>query len=409
MSDFGKKITFSDFFSEGQFETQVETLDISKKKESITIGIPLEITAGEYRVPLVPNSIRTLIGYGHQVLLESGAGDQSKFSDHDFSEAGAQIVHSKEEIFKCSVILKVAPPTLEEIDLFTSDQVLISPLHFPVLSQEYLQKLKQKRVTAIAMEYLQAEDGSYPVVRIVSEIAGMQSILTAADLLSKTKGGRGTLLGGISGIPPSKVVILGAGVVGEFATKTALGLGASVRVFDNDIAKLMRLQSNVGRQLHTSVINPVYLGYQLVSADVVVGAFHSKTGRVPIIVTEEMIKNMKEGAVIIDISIDQGGVFETSEMTTLERPTFVKHGVIHHCVPNIASKVSRTGSIAISNVIMPLLLRIGSALNIESLLYEKKGIRNGVYMYKTCLTNEYLSKRFKMKYTSLDLLLTSKF
>jgi alanine dehydrogenase len=407
MSDFGKKISFTDFFSEGQFETQVETLAVSQRKESITIGIPAETTLSENRVPLVPNSIRTLIGYGHEVHIESGAGNNAYFSDHDYSEAGAKVVHSKEQIFKCNVILKIAPPTIEEIDLFQTDQILISPLQFPILSEEYLQKLKQKKVIALAMEYLQSDDGYFPIVRIMSEIAGMESILTAAEILSKSNGGRGTLLGGISGIPPAKVVILGAGVVGEFATKTALGLGASVRVFDNDISKLMRLQSQVGRQLHTSVINPVYLGYQLVSADVVIGAMHSRTGRTPVIVTEDMVSKMKEGSVIVDISIDQGGIFETSEMRTLEDPTFKKHGVIHYCVPNIASKVSRTGSIAVSNIMTPLLLRAGAALNIESLLYKSKGIRNGVYVYKGCLTNQYLSKRFNMKYTSLDLLLTS--
>ncbi len=407
MSDFGKKITFSDFFSEGQFETQVETLAVSQKKESLTIGVPVEITLSENRVPIVPNSIRTLVGYGHQIIIESGAGDNARFSDRDYSEAGAKIVHSKEEVFKANVVLKIAPPTLEEIDLFNPDSILISPLQIPVLSEEYLQRLKKKKVIALAMEYLRSEDGTFPIVRIISEIAGMESILTAAEILSKSNGGRGTLLGGISGIPPAKVVILGAGVVGEFATKTALGLGASVRVFDNDISKLMRLQSQVGRQLHTSVINPVYLGYQLVSADVVIGAMHSQTGRTPVIVTEEMVSKMKEGAVIVDISIDQGGIFETSEIRTLEKPTFVKHGVIHYCVPNIASKVARTGSIAVSNIITPLLLRAGSALNFESLLYQNKGIRHGVYVYKGCLTNEYLSRRFGMKYTSLDLLLTS--
>lgn len=407
MSDFGKKISFSDFFSEGQFETQVETLAVSQKRESISIGIPKETTLSENRIPLVPNSIRTLVGYGHEVVIETGAGQNAYFSDHDYSEAGAKVVQSKEQIFKCNVILKIAPPTIEEIDLFQTDQILISPLQFPILSEEYLQKLKQKKVIAMAMEYLQSDDGYFPIVRIMSEIAGMESILTAAEILSKSNGGRGTLLGGISGIPPAKVVILGAGVVGEFATKTALGLGASVRVFDNDISKLMRLQSQVGRQLHTSVINPVYLGYQLVSADVVIGAMHSQTGRTPIIVSEDMVSKMKEGSVVVDISIDQGGIFETSELRTLENPTFTKHGVIHYCVPNIASKVSRTGSIAVSNIMTPLLLRAGASLNIESLLYKSKGIRNGVYVYKGCLTNKYLSKRFNMKYTSLDLLLTS--
>ncbi|MBT8450101.1 MAG: alanine dehydrogenase [Gammaproteobacteria bacterium] len=401
------KYSFSEFFSEGQYATQTESLVKDRNKKSITIGIPNESDDNEQRVALVPNSIRTLIGYGHRVIVETGAGLSSNFSDHDYSEAGASIAHSKQEVFKCDVLVKIAPPTVDEIDLMRADQILISPIQLPSLTGEYLTKLKQKRVTALAMEYLQGEDGSFHIVRIMSEIAGMCSIITAAELLHNTNGGRGVLLGGISGVPPAKVVVLGAGVVGEFATKTALGLGASVRIFDNDISKLMRLQSIVGRQLHTSVINPVYLGYQLMSADVVIGAIHSTHGRTPIIVTEEMVTKMKEGSVIIDVSIDQGGCVETSEMTTHSQPTFVKHGITHYCVPNISSKVGRTASVAVSNIITPLLLKSGESGSIESLLYDSAGIRNGCYTYKGCLTNEYLSKRFDLKYTSLNLLLTS--
>lgn len=401
------KYSFSEFFTEGQYQTQEEVLTTDRGKKSVIIGIPNETDDNERRVAIVPNSIRTLVGYGHEVIVESGAGLASNFTDHDYSEAGAIIAHSTQEVFKCDVLVKIAPPTEDEIDLMHPDQVLISPLQLPTVTDTYLKKLKQKRVTALAMEYLQAEDGSFHIVRIMSEIAGMSSIITAAELLNNTKGGRGVLLGGISGVPPAKVLILGAGVVGEFATKTALGLGASVRIFDNDISKLMRLQALIGRQLHTSVINPVYLGYQLMSADVVIGAVHSKHGRTPIFVTDEMVSKMKEGSVIIDVSIDQGGCIETSQLTTHSKPTYRKHGVIHYCVPNISSKVGRTASVAVSNIITPLLLRTGNSGSIESLLYQSKGIRNGCYTYKGCLTNEYLSRKFGIKYTSLDLLLTS--
>ena len=408
MSDSKKKYSFSDFFTEGQYQTQVETLAIDRKKEKQSIGIPKETDPNESRVSLVPNSIRTLVGYGHKVFVESGAGEKSNFTDHDYSEAGAEIVYSRKEVYSAQVLVKIAPPTLNEIDDMHPDHILISPLQIPSLSEEYIQKLLKKRVLALSMEYLQADDGSFPIVRIMSEIAGMSAIIKAAELLTNTKGGRGVLLGGVSGVPPAKVVILGAGVVGEFATKTALGLGASVRIFDNDISKLMRLQSIIGRQLHTSSINPVYLGYQLMSADVLIGAIHSSHGRTPVMVTEEMVTKMKEGAVIIDISIDQGGCIETSELTTHSKPTFVKHGVIHYCVPNISSTVSRTASVAVSNIITPLLLKAGESLNVEGLLFNHKGIRNGCYTYKGCLTNDYLSKRFGIKNSNLDLLLTSK-
>lgn len=408
MSDSKKKISFTEFFTEGQYQTQVETLAVDPKKKNILIGIPKEDSPDESRVSLVPNSIRTLVGYGHKVIVETGAGERSNFSDHDYSEAGARIAYSKEEVFKANILVKTSPPAMEELDLMHQEQILISPLQIPSLTEEYIQKLLKKKVIALAMEYLQSEDGTFPIVRIMSEMAGMSAMLTAAELLTNTNGGRGVLLGGVSGVPPAKVVILGAGVVGEYATKIALGLGASVRIFDNDISKLMRLQSIVGRQLHTSSINPVYLGYQLMSADVVIGAIHSSHGRTPILVTEEMVSKMKEGSVIIDISIDQGGCFETSQMTTHSKPTFVKHGVIHYCVPNISSKVSRTASVAVSNIITPLLLKAGEAANVESMLYQSKGIRNGCYTYKGRLTNDYLSRRFAIKLSNLDLLLTSK-
>ena len=401
-------VSFSKFFTESQFETQEERLAVGERSRSVVIGIPKENHDFENRVSIVPNSIRTLIGFGHEVIVESDAGVHSNFSDNDFSEAGARITHSKEEVFKSDIVVKIAPASLEEIDLMNNEKIIISPLQIPSLNQEYFLKLKEKRITGLAMEYLQSEDDSFPIVRIMSEMAGIVAIHTAAEYLTNTDGGRGVLLGGISGVPPAKVVILGAGVVGEFATKAAISLGASIRIFDNDISKLMRIQSSVGRQLHTSAINPVYLAYQLMSADVVIGAMHSRHGRTPIIITEEMVSKMKEGSVIIDVSIDQGGCIETSEITTHKSPTFKKHGVIHYCVPNIASKVSRTASVAVSNIITPLLIKAGSQINIEQLLYSKAGIRNGCYTYKGCSTNEYLSKRFGLKYTSLDLLLTSK-
>jgi len=409
MPDPTKKYSFSEFFTEGQFQTQTETLQKEGKRNQIAIGIPKETSLKETRVALVPNNIRTLVGYGHTVVVESKAGLKSNFADIDFSEAGAQVAPDKKTVFDSDVIVKVTPCTAEELELLKPSQILITPLHIPTVTDAYLQRLKEKRVIAVAMEYLQAEDGSFPVVRIMSEIAGMSAMLTAAELLTYSDNGRGILLGGVSGVPPAKVIILGAGMVGEFATRTALGLGASVRIFDSDISKLMRFQSNIGRQLHTSSFNPVYLGYQLMSADVVIGALHSKTGRTPILVTEEMVSKMKPGSVIIDVSIDQGGCIETSQMTTHDQPTFMKHDVIHYCVPNIPSKVPRTASVAISNILTALLVKTGNATSVESLLYDSKGIRNGVYVYKGCCTNEYLSKRFNLKYSALDLLITANF
>lgn len=401
------KYKFSSFFTKGQYETQVERLEVLKKGEGATIGIPKEEHYCENRVALVPNSIRSLIGYGHRVIVESKAGDKAHYSDQDYASSGAEVTADKKRVYASELIIKFSPPTLDELDLFSPGQILISPLPFPLISAEYLEKLKSKRVTAISMDQMKNKDGSFPVIRMMSEMAGRIAVMTASELLSSGIGGRGVLLGGISGVPPAKVVILGAGVVGEHATRTAVGLGASVRIFDNDIYKITELQNKIGRPLHTSSINPEYLAYQLTSADVVISAMHSKTGRAPILVTEEMVSNMKKGAVIIDVSIDQGGCIETSEMTTHDKPIFVKYDVIHYAVPNIASKVPRTSSAAISNILTPLILNMVSNKNISDFLYDNDGVRNGVYVYEGHITNEYLAKRFQLKYTALELILTS--
>lgn len=402
-----KKIPIPKSLTEGQLQPQAEMLALEHKRDALYIGIPKVESSSENRVALAPSAVASLTGHGHRVVVEAGAGEKANYNDHRYSEAGAEIAYSKEQVFKANIMLQVAPPTLEEIKLFHPNQVVISPLHIPGLSDYFIEAIKAKRVIALAMEYIQDESGSFPFVRIMSELAGMSAMLTAAELLATTSGGKGVLLGGIAGVPSAKVVILGAGVVGESATRVALGLGAAVRVFDNNVYKLMRLQQHVGQKLNTSTLNPFQLEKKLLNADVAIGAVHSKTGRTPVIVSEEIVAKMKPGSVIVDVSIDQGGCFETSEMTTHNRPTFLKHGIIHYCVPNIASRVPRTASIAISNILTPLLLGAGQAGGIEELLFEHSGLRNGVYTYKGRLTNAYLGRRFGIKYTDLDLLITS--
>ena len=393
----------------GQMATQTEMLEVIPRQQHLFIGIPRETILQENRVALVPHSVATLVAQGHRVIVETEAGHKAKFSDHDYSEAGAQIVQSPEEVYKADVLLKVAPPTLDEIDFMRPNQVLISPIHLPLLNPEYITRLQKKRVISLAMEYIRDDDtGVYPIVRVMSEIAGTSAILIAAELLSTARGGKGVLLGGIAGVPPAKVIILGAGVVAEFASRTAIGLGAEVRIFDNNVYKLMRLQKHVGRQLHTSVINPHHLREQLITADVAIGAIHSAHGRTPVVVPEEIVKQMKPGSVIVDVSIDQGGIFETSQTTSLDKPTFVKHGVIHYGVPNIPSRVARTASDAISNILTSLLLK-AEAGGILPLITSHEGLRNGVYTYKGCLTNAYLGERFQLKSTDLNLLITSDF
>ena len=410
MSDKDKKIPLPEELTDGYGQTQTETLRREPKSNNLFIGIPREITLQEKRVALVPSGISTLTGRGHRVIVETEAGSSSSFLDHHFSEAGAEIAYSAQEVYrKANIIIKVAPPTLEEVDMMTEGTVLISPLQLPTITAEYLYRLKNKRIIALAMEYLQDENKTYPIVRIMSEMAGISAVQTAAELLSGSSGGPGILLGGISGVPSAKVVILGGGVVAEYATRTALGMGAEVRIFDDNIHKLMRLQNAVGRQLYTSAMNPVYLRRELLTAEVAIGAIHAESGRAPVVVSEDMVRAMRPGSVIIDISIDQGGCFATSQLTSLGKPTFLKHDVIHYCVPNIASRVGRTASIAVSNILTPLLLKAEGSSNFERFIFRHQGLRHGVYTYRGCLTNHYLGKRFEIKATDIDLLLTSSF
>lgn len=402
-----QKINIPKGLTENVLTPQEEVLEVHKKRSKVSIGIPKESAFPENRIALTPSSVRILVKAGHHIIVEKGAGEPSNFSDYDFSEAGAEIAYSNEQVFKANVILKVAPPTLEEIDLGHPGQIIISPIHLPTMHEEYIYRLKNKRITALAMEYMKDRSGIFPFVRMMSEMAGLSAMQTAAELLSTNAGGRGVLLGGISGVPPTKVVILGAGVVAEIAARVALGYGAEVRIFDNNIRKLMRLQSNLGVRLYTATFNTPEMVEQLRTADVVLGAIHAESGRTPCIVSEDTVKKMKAGAVIIDVSIDQGGCFATSRVTTHENPTFRKYDVIHYCVPNIVSRFPRTGSAAVSNILTPFFLEAGSTEGIEALMRNTAGFRNGVYMYKGCLTNKYLSERFGVKFTDIDLLLMS--
>jgi alanine dehydrogenase len=377
---------------------------VANKKAKLFIGIPKEKSFQEHRIGLTPESVKTLVANGHRILIERGAGVDSNFSDNDYSEAGAEISDSVEEVFKADIVVKIAPAQLEEVELMQSGQTLISPMHLPTLKKEYIQLLMKKKVTALAFEYTNDDTGRFPFVRAMSEIAGNSVILLAAEFLSNANEGKGILLGGISGVPPAKVVILGAGMVGVFAARAAIGLGAVVSVFDNNVYKLQRLQDKINSRVFTSTYSPVILEQELQTADVAIGAIHSKHGRTPILVTEEMVSKMKAGSVIIDVSIDQGGCFETSEVTSHAQPTFKKYDVTHYCVPNIPSRVSRTASHAFSNILMPILLRCGEVSGMKNLIYENSGIRNGIYLYKGNLTNDHLAGLYGIKSSNLDLL-----
>lgn len=384
-----------------------ETLEITPRKKQLFIGIPKEVTFQENRVPLTPEAVSVLVNDGNEVVVEHGAGDGSFYFDNDYSEAGARIVYDKQDVYKATTIIKSAPISENEAEMMQPNQVVISPIHFPLLKSSILEQLMSKKIIAIAFDSIKDDAGTYPIVRSMSEIAGNYAINTAARYLSNTDNGKGILLGGISGVPPAKVLILGAGVVGEFAARAAFGLGASVTVFDNSIYRLMRLQNNIGHRCFTSVIEPITLAEELMNADVAIGALKPINGITPVVVTEQMVSNMKTGSVIIDVSIDRGGCFETSRVTSHEHPIFIEHNVIHYCVPNIASGVARTASRAISNVLMPIMKQSADSGGVEGIIIAKSGIRRGVYMYKGCVTSAPIARKFGFKYTDLDLLLSS--
>jgi len=389
------------------YETLEETLDIKPKGAQLQIGIPKEIAFQENRIALTPDAVGVLVSNGHHVTIEHNAGDASHFADRDYSEAGAKIVYTREDVYKAPILVKSAPVIEEELGLLQYNQMIISPIHLSVLKAELLQKMMDKKITAISFENLKDDSGTYPIVRSMSEIAGSAVMLIAAQYLGSANHGKGVLLGGISGIAPTKVIILGAGIVGEYAARAALALGASVKVFDNSVYRLKRLQNNIGHRLWTSVIEPRLLAKQLKTCEVAVGALGSQTGRTPIVVSEEMVSSMRTGSVVIDVSIDRGGCFETSEITTHENPIYKKYGVIHYCVPNIPSGFARTASQAISNVLMPLLLEAGEDGGFERMVWHQIHLRSGIYMFKGALTNFYLSERFNLKYTDLNLLIAS--
>lgn len=378
---------------------------LKKNNTGLFIGIPKETTQQENRVPLSPSAVEFLVNNGHEIVIESKAGNASNFSDDKFSEAGARIAHNHEEIFKADIILKIEPPTDAEIELMRPEQVLISALQLDQLTDVTLNKLLLKKINAIAYEFLQDDSGSFPIIRAMSEMAGHASILLAAEYLNNANIGKGELLGGFTGIPPTQVVIIGAGAVGEYACKAALGLGANVKVFDNELYRLRRLQENMGGKIFTSTIQPNILQEALRTADVAIGALRGEMGRSPIVVSETMVQQMKHNSIIIDVSIDQGGVFETSEITNHKNPVFKKHNVIHYCVPNITARVSRTASYALSNIFTPIINDMSNYGGFYELTRIAKGFRNGIYIYKGALVNQDLGQKFSINTKDLNLMM----
>jgi alanine dehydrogenase len=390
-------------FTKEQLLPQEEKLEIAKHKSELFIGIPKETSHQERRICLTPDAVNSLTYQGHRVMIESGAGESSSYSDKEYSDAGAEVTQDPKRVFGCPMILKVEPASLAEIEMMNQNAIIISAIQIKTRNKAYFEALSKKKITALAFEYIKDEDGTYPAVKSLSEIAGTASILIAAELMIANQFGKGLLFGNITGVPPTDVVILGAGTVGEFAAKTAIGLGASVKVFDNSITKLRRLQNNLNQRVFTSTIQPKALLKALRRCDVAVGAMRG-IERCPVVVTETMVEHMKKGAVIVDVSIDTGGCFETSEVTTHEKPTFIKNDVVHYCVPNIPSRYSKTASLSISNIITPYLMQIAEDGGIESAIRCNKGLKNGVYMYHGILTNKAIGDWFDLSDSDINLI-----
>jgi len=404
MSDLSKRI--QSLAREAALLPQEEVLQISERNSELVIGIPKEESFQEKRVALVPEAVALLVARGHQVLIESGAGDQAHYSDTDYSESGARIVYDRRQVFQTGMVIKVEPPTLEEVELMGLRQTLISALQWTVQPKGLLEALVQKKTTAIAWDFLQNDNGIFPLVRAMGEIAGNSAVLIAGELLAGPEG-RGTLFGGVSGVRPTEVVIIGAGTVGEFAARAAVGLGATVKVFDNSPHRLIRLQNALGQRLWTSTVQPSVLQEALRTADVAIGAIRGSGQRAPLVVSEPMVAGMRRGTVIVDVTIDRGGCFETSRVTSHERPTFTELDVIHYCVPNMPSRVSRTASKALSNIMAPLLLDFAADGGVEASVRRNHLARSGVYIFNGNVTHSGLAEEAGLPFKDLDLLLAT--
>lgn len=399
---------FAPTFPSEQLATKDSPLAVTNATHSLYIGVPKEISLQESRVGLTPEAVELLVQNGHRVLVEQGAGIAAKFTDEQYRLAGAEVVSSPQEVFEADIILKIEPLIEDEFTYLKPGKALFSTLNIPTLSKSYFDKLLKKKVIGLAFETLEDKVGNLPVIRAMSEIAGNTVMLIAAEYLSSVHGGKGMIMGGVTGVPPTNVVIIGAGTVAEFATRAALGLGADVKVFDVHIYRLQRLKYAIGQHLFTAIIDSHTLPQALKDADVVIGAMRSDQTISPLIVTEEMVANMKPGSVLIDVSIDQGGCFETSQMTTHKEPIFRKHDVIHYCVPNIASRVAHTASIALSNIFTPILLKIGRTGGIEEMTYQTSWFNKGIYCYKGSMTNYPIAQRFQLRYRDIGLLLAAR-
>jgi alanine dehydrogenase len=364
----------------------------------MNIGIPKEILAEERRISLTAQGVYSLVKEGHQVYIEKGAGLDSRFSDEDFQKMGGEIVFSHEEVFKRSdLIIKVMPPTAHESEFLRPEQMIFSFLLTGLLTKNTVKNLLNNKVTAIGTELIEIAPKYRPLLVAMGEIAGNMMPQIAGRFLQCDTGGRGIAIGGFPGIPPATVVILGAGNLGYNSAKSFLGLGAQVIVLDEDISRLRYIYKELNGQVTTSVANHYSIERALKFADVFIGAVYQPSQKTPILITEEHLKLMKKGALVIDASIDHGGCVATSRPTTHSDPVFIKDGILHYCVPNIPAVVARTASRAMNNIVLPFVLSI-SRDGIKETCRINRILASGIYVHDGKCTNKGVADLFDLDY-----------
>lgn len=409
MNELERHLVSRELAAKSELYPQEKLMEVKSHENSLTIGIPKESAPDEKRVCLTPNSVGLLVSNGHQVIMESGAGYASNFADNLYSEKGAKITYDQKEVFQSEIVLKMDPPTLKEIELMRPGGFLLSAIQIAKCTKEYIEALAAKRITAAAFEWIEDKGGLKPIVRSMSEIASNCIISIASEYLSDSGGGKGIIFGGVTGVPAMKLMVIGAGTIGENVCRIARQMGAEVQVYDFQHYKLRRLKKDLNEQFFTSMLDPEILKKEITDTDVLVSCLRSEIGKSPTVVTEELVASMKPGSIIIDASISQGGCVETSHMTTHSNPIFIKHEVIHYCVPNIASRVPNTSSKALSYILAPLILQIAKHGGVDDMIAGKDWFKKGIYMYKGCVTNQILADRFGFKCKNINLFMAARF
>ncbi len=369
------------------------------------IGVPKEVKSHEYRVGLVPASVRELIHHGHKVVVESGAGAGIGFDDAAYENAGAEILTRAADVFAAAeLIVKVKEPQPEEVRALREDQILFTYFHLAA-DRVLTEALLRSGAVAIAYETVTDKTGGLPLLAPMSEVAGRMSVQVGAHCLEKEQGGKGVLLGGVPGVPAAKVVILGGGVSGTNAARVAMGMEAYVTVIDRSLPRLYELDMQFGSQLHTLFSTVETIEHEVVSADLLIGAVLVPGAAAPKLVSRELVRAMKPGSVIVDISIDQGGCIETSRPTTHAAPTFIEEGVVHYCVTNMPGAVARTSAVALNNATLPFVLAIADR-GWRRALFDDPHLRNGLNAARGLLTHPAVAHDLGLALTTAERALT---